>query len=75
MVRRHTLLVALALWTSGCGRTAPEAEPAASGAAEVSPAAVAQQVDAATEAPARGVGLRVGFAFTVNQMGELEPCG
>ena len=76
MVRRNALFVAFALWASGCGRTDPAASPVGTGPGpEVSAATAAAHVDAATEAPARGVGLRVGFAFTVNQMGELEPCG
>ncbi len=76
MVRRDAILVAFALWATGCSRSEPASVTAAPGPVpDASPATVAAQVDAATEAPARGVGLRVGFAFTVNQMGELEPCG
>ena len=56
----------------GCSRNSgPTSAPQAAAAPEVSAAAV----DAATEAPARAVGLKLGFAFTTNLMGELEPCG
>jgi hypothetical protein len=58
----------LAATLFGCSRTSA---PVAAPMADVSAAAV----DAATEAPARAVGLKLGFAFTTNLMGELEPCG
>jgi hypothetical protein len=86
MTRRLALLTALSLASVACGRSdgmpasggqapAPSAGATASPESSGDAASAAAAVDAATEAPARGAGLRLGFAFTVNQMGELEPCG
>jgi hypothetical protein len=72
------ILTFAAALTAGCAKSSPAPAPLAPSAeaADAEAASVeAAAVDAATEAPARALGLKLGFAYTANLMGELEPCG
>jgi len=75
--RIMTALALLGLVAVGCGKAEvlPLASVDAATAINEAPAVAAAAVDAATEAPARALGLKLGFAYTANLMGELEPCG
>jgi hypothetical protein len=75
-----SLVVTLGSLAVGCGRSNPAPTPAVPDAPHTpnlvdAAAPTAAAVEAATEAPARALGLKLGFAYTANLMGELEPCG